>query len=97
MRSDPVYTGNWPKGSLMGAMKEGERLLANPHLQNKTVNFLGNHGSFIISESIQEALFDTFNLERLAELQVPAMALRTLAIENLVIPCELPPLPATSL
>jgi hypothetical protein len=32
VRSDPVYTGNWPKGSLMGAMKEGERLLANPHL-----------------------------------------------------------------
>ena len=68
-----MYTGNWPKGSKIGAMKEGERLLANPHLKGKTVGFLGNHGSFLISETVEEALFDTFNLERLAELQVHGM------------------------
>ena len=66
---DPVYTGNWPKGSKLGAMKEGERLMRNPHLAGKDIGFLGNHGTFQISSSVEEALFDCFNLERLAKLQ----------------------------
>ena len=70
---DPVYTGNWPKGSKLGAMKEGERLLRNPQLMGKDVGFLGNHGTMQISSSIEEALFDCFNLERLARLQVFAV------------------------
>ena len=70
---DPVYTGNWPQGSKLGAMKEGERLMQNPHLKGKDIGFLGNHGTFQISTSVEEALFDCFNLERLAKLQVAAM------------------------
>jgi len=74
---DPVYTGNWPKGSAQGALKEGERLLANPHLQGKEIIFLGNHGSFLVASSVEQALFDCFNLERLAQQQVSAMMFAT--------------------
>ena len=66
---DPVYTGNWPKGSKLGAMREGERLMRNPHLMGKDIGFLGNHGTMQLSASVEEALFDCFNLERLAKLQ----------------------------
>ena len=55
---DPVYTGNWPKGSKVGAMREGERLMRNPHLMGKDIGFLGNHGTMQISASVEEALFD---------------------------------------
>ena len=55
---DPVYTGNWPKGSKVGAMREGERLMRNPHLMGKDIGFLGNHGTMQISSSVEEALFD---------------------------------------
>ena len=37
------------------------------------MGFLGNHGTFQFASSMEEALFDCFNLERLAKLQVTAM------------------------
>ena len=70
---DPVYTGNWPMGSLLGSMSEGERLLRVPELKGKDLCFLANHGTLQISGSIEEALFDCFNLERLCKEQVHAM------------------------
>lgn len=70
---DPVYTGNWPMGSLLGSMSEGERLLRVPELRGKDLCFLANHGTLQISRSIEEALFDCFNVERLCKEQVHAM------------------------
>jgi ribulose-5-phosphate 4-epimerase/fuculose-1-phosphate aldolase len=70
---DPVYTGNWPEGSLQGSMMEGERLLRVPELVGKDLCFLGNHGTLQIASSIEEALFDCFNVERLCKAQVYAM------------------------
>ena len=70
---DPVYTGNWPAGSLGGSMMEGERLLQVPELKGRTMCFLGNHGSLQISSSVQDALFDCLNVERLCKAQVHAM------------------------
>ena len=40
-----VYTGNWPMGSLLGSMSEGERLLRVPELKDKDICFLANHGT----------------------------------------------------
>ena len=70
---DPVYTGNWPMGSIVGSMSEGERLLRVPELKDKDLCFLANHGTLQISRSVEEALFDCFNLERLCKEQVHAM------------------------
>ena len=67
---DPVYTGNWPMGHVLGSMSEGERLLAVPELKDKDICFLANHGTLQISSSIEEALFDCFNVERLCKEQV---------------------------
>lgn len=70
---DPVYTGNWPMGHVLGSMSEGERLLRVPELKGKDICFLANHGTLQISSSIEEALFDCFNVERLCKEQVHAM------------------------
>ena len=45
VRSAQVYTGNWPMGSLLGSMSEGERLLRVPELKDKDICFLANHGT----------------------------------------------------
>ena len=66
---DPKYTGNWPKGTLLGSMSEGERLLRCPELIGKDLCFLANHGTLQISSSIEEAIYDCFNLERLCKEQ----------------------------
>ena len=70
---DPMYTGNWPMGTIVGSLSEGERLLRVPELKNKDMCFLANHGTLQISSSIEEALFDCFNVERLCKEQVHAM------------------------
>ena len=71
---DPVYTGNWPEGSARGSMMEGERLLRVPELVGKDLCFLGNHGTLQIAPSIEQALFDCFNVERLCKAQAHARA-----------------------
>ena len=34
---DPVYTGNWPMGTIVGTLSEGERLLRVPELQARAL------------------------------------------------------------
>ena len=70
---DEVYTGNWPVGSRQGTVDEGTRLLHSPALRGKRVGFLANHGTLLLSETIEEAVFDAVHLERLAWQQVHAM------------------------
>ena len=57
----------------LSAPTQGERLLRVPELKDKDICFLANHGTLQISSSIEEALFDCFNVERLCKEQVHAM------------------------